>query len=112
MSRTTRLTNKFRYKKHVVDYWEVYSLQMKENRRNGIKWTWDQNEQFWNHVKSQYGEWFYLSYRKAPSEWNNLFHTRPRRRKDKILCKKIVDGYYDYDDLVFPDGKKPFKYYW
>ena len=58
------------------------------------------------------GQW-HGNYGKSPSEWNRLYHNAPKRRKNKRLCKKILDGYYDCDNISWPLGNsKPHVYYW
>lgn len=70
--------------------------------------------------------WFsWLDY--TPSEWNNIFHERPFRRKNKKLSKDVIKSYNEYyydedfgwtnsdteDDIIFPQThKKPHIYYW
>jgi len=54
----------------------------------------------------------YFYWMTTPSEWNNWNHTRPRRTKEKRLINKIMSGYIDADDTIFPDGKKPEYWYW
>jgi hypothetical protein len=49
----------------------------------------------------------------TPSWWNRLFHTRPNRRNDKDLCKKVEREGFDEDkhyDWSHP--RKPHNYYW
>jgi len=48
----------------------------------------------------------------APSHWNILFHSKPRRRKDKTGCHKILNG-ADPEGVVWELGnRKPHVYYW
>jgi hypothetical protein len=54
----------------------------------------------------------YFYWMTTPSYWNNCKHTRPRRAKERQLIKKIVHGYIDPDDIIFPDGRKPHVYFW
>ena len=35
----------------------------------------------------------------APSWWNRLFDTIPRRRNDKAMCGAIIQGLVDPDDI-------------
>lgn len=47
-----------------------------------------------------------------PSYWNILFHSRPRRRRDKDTCHRVLQG-ADADDLVWDLGNhKPHEYFW
>lgn len=52
------------------------------------------------------------SYSKSPSWWNHDFSTVPRRAKERALCRKIVKGDIDLEEVVFPHSKKPVIYYW
>lgn len=48
----------------------------------------------------------------APSHWNIIFHTRPKRRRDKSNCHKILSG-CEPDGLIWDLGnRKPHVYYW
>ncbi len=48
----------------------------------------------------------------SPSYWNIIFHSRPKRRRDKHNCVKVMHG-YDPDGLVWDLGnRKPHNYYW
>ena len=48
----------------------------------------------------------------APSHWNILFHHRPKRRRDKLNCAKILKG-HDSDAVIWDLGnRKPHVYYW
>ncbi len=46
-----------------------------------------------------------------PRWHDNLYHTRPARRRTKALELDVVKG-VDPDNLNWPDGRKPHKYYW
>ena len=59
-----------------------------------------------------YYKWLWVDYSKAPSWYNRDFCTRPRRVKERDLIGKIMKGERDPEEVVFPDGKKPFIYYW
>jgi hypothetical protein len=48
----------------------------------------------------------------APSWWNIIFHSRPKRRRDKNNCVKVMHG-HDQDGLIWDLGnRKPHNYYW
>ena len=48
----------------------------------------------------------------APSHWNIIFHTRPKRRRDKNNCVRVIHG-YDPNGLIWDLGnRKPHTYYW
>ena len=48
----------------------------------------------------------------TPSYWNILFHTRPRRRREKKNCHQVLHG-ADADSMAWDLGNhKPHKYYW
>lgn len=46
-----------------------------------------------------------------PAWWDIVFHTRPQRRKEKELEKKVLSG-ADPDEIVWPVDKKPHHYFW
>jgi hypothetical protein len=49
---------------------------------------------------------------KNPAWWNRLFHTKPNRRRDRILLRKY-DCHIDAEsDAEFSLPHKPNKYYW
>ena len=48
----------------------------------------------------------------TPKWWRKLYMTRPRRRANRALCRRILKG-ESFDELVFPPGnRKPHVYYW
>ena len=48
----------------------------------------------------------------TPAHWNILFHSRPRRRRNKRNCSRILKG-YDENKLIWDLGNaKPHHYYW
>lgn len=48
----------------------------------------------------------------TPSWWNKLKHTRPERRKIKVLLT-VLTGRKCFEDVDVPDlGRKPHIYYW
>ncbi|MFQ6006584.1 MAG: hypothetical protein ACE5OQ_13905 [Woeseia sp.] len=50
--------------------------------------------------------------RGAPKWWRKLYMSRPRRRKNRMLCHLVEKG-VDPEGLVFPLGNhKPHVYYW
>lgn len=53
-------------------------------------------------------------YDKNPAWWNRLCHTKPNRRKDKVLLRHIVQRGLDRVDqsTIFSHPRKPCKYYW
>jgi hypothetical protein len=50
-------------------------------------------------------------YSHKPSWFDNLFHTRKRRRKERALLRKCAKDLEAYDNIVFPDGQKPHIYH-
>jgi hypothetical protein len=50
-------------------------------------------------------------YRNYPRDHDKIFHTRPRRRKERQLERKILTG-SDADGLAWPLAKKPHTYFW
>lgn len=47
----------------------------------------------------------------TPSSWNITFHSRPRRRKDKVIAHDVVKG-GDPAAALWATAKKPHRYYW
>ena len=47
-----------------------------------------------------------------PRWWDVVFHTRPRRRRDKELTRAVKAGLIDADNTVWSVDKKPQVYYW
>lgn len=47
-----------------------------------------------------------------PRYWDILHHTRPRRRAERAMEHKVIEGIADLDDLTWPLDKKPHQYYW
>lgn len=48
----------------------------------------------------------------TPKWWRKLYMTRPRRRANKEVCRRVLSG-RDPNGLVFPLGNcKPHVYYW
>lgn len=44
--------------------------------------------------------------------WHDiLYHSRPRRRRDKKVADDIVTDRLDADEAAWPTAKKPHKYY-
>lgn len=57
--------------------------------------------------------YMFVNYGKSPSDWNRLFMQVPFRRKNKRICKKILDGHLDPEEAMFPTTiRKPYIYYW
>jgi hypothetical protein len=50
----------------------------------------------------------------TPSWWNNLFHTRPIRRKFRNYTKDVVRCHIEcIEEVLEPlDSRKPHKYFW
>lgn len=67
---------------------------------------------WWKDKRKEYNIYPAINYSRSPSHWNHDFHTVPRRAKERILCKKILKGDVDLEDVVFPLHTKPNKYYW
>jgi hypothetical protein len=48
----------------------------------------------------------------TPAHWNILYHTRPRRRRDKNGERSLLKG-SDSDAYLWDQAdRKPHKYYW
>ncbi len=50
--------------------------------------------------------------RNTPRKWNIVYHTRPRRAREKRMEQAILRGTVDPDNAIFPLEKKPHIYYW
>lgn len=83
----------------------IYKARLRS--RAGKYWTW---QEFQSYRNSNDRDW--ILYSNAPSQWNRYYHTKPRRAKERNLLDAIKSGYLDYDNTVFPDGKKPVVYYY
>ena len=103
MSRTYRKTNKGK--------WSTQGKVRSQYKELDRKYE-DQkySDFYWNEMGKI--DYLAMSYSKAPSHWNHEYHTKPRRAKERQLLKKILTDYVDYDNVTFPDGKKPTIYYW
>lgn len=48
----------------------------------------------------------------TPRWWRKLYMTRPKRRANRLVCQRVLQG-VDPDCLVMPLGNyKPHTYYW
>lgn len=50
-------------------------------------------------------------YRNYPRHHDKVFHTRPLRRKTRMLEREILKG-ADADAMAWPVAKKPHIYFW
>jgi len=49
----------------------------------------------------------------TPGWWISLHMIRPARRTSRALCRALVRGEIDPDEVVFPLGsQKPHEYFW
>ena len=48
----------------------------------------------------------------TPSLWNNLFHTRPWRRKTRRCEWRVLHDPDAADGLIWPLDRKPHWYFW
>ena len=48
----------------------------------------------------------------TPSWWNNIFHTRPWRRKTRRCEWRVLHAPDAADSLIWPLDKKPHLYFW
>lgn len=63
--------------------------------------SWSALEHPYKHVINSY-----------PKSWDIIYHRRPKRRANRALEKKIMQG-YDADGIVWPVGNhRPHTYYW
>lgn len=50
---------------------------------------------------------------KDPGWWQKLIMERPFRAKNKRISKKILNGYYDPEEALYPKNhKKPYIWWW
>lgn len=48
----------------------------------------------------------------TPAHWNILFHSRPRRRRERTRLAKVLRG-HDPEPMIWDLGNsRPHKYYW
>lgn len=47
-----------------------------------------------------------------PRWWDVVFHTRPRRRRDKATMQAVKSGWIEADAANWSVGNKPHSYYW
>ncbi len=48
-----------------------------------------------------------------PRWWDIIFHTRPRRRREKHMLKAVMSNRFDFDEACFDIANhKPHRYYW
>lgn len=49
----------------------------------------------------------------TPAWWTRLFMSRPRRARNHLIERLILNGAVDTEDMALPLGnRKPHKYYW
>lgn len=69
----------------------------------------------WDSIDRDYPN-YWNTLHNTPSEWNNRYHERPFRRKNRNILKTVMQNHFaneDVDDIVFPSThKKPHIYYW
>ena len=132
MSRTMRRTNKGRKIKYsnylwnkqsdeIFDRWRSIHEQRtkKATRRSFVySYEWYAAKREESYMEGYYGndphspwfrEWFEGG--SNPWQWRNYMMTRPARARMKLLLRRVLKGDLDYDDVVFPDYKKPHIYY-
>lgn len=54
----------------------------------------------------------FRGYKRNPSWWNRLFHTRPNRKRDRNLLRKYDVHFNAEKDAEFSQPHKPNNYYW
>ncbi len=54
---------------------------------------------------------YWCWFRNYPRCHDKTYHTRPTRRKARMLERQVLRG-EDPDNMVWPDGRKPHTYYW
>ncbi len=48
----------------------------------------------------------------VPRSHDILYHTKPRRRNEAALARKVLLGRVDMEEALWPLEKKPHSYYW
>jgi hypothetical protein len=62
-------------------------------------------------LRRKYRRTYMPNYASTPKWWRKLFMTRPQRRKNTLVSKRVLQG-VDPDSLILPLGnRKPHKYY-
>jgi hypothetical protein len=70
------------------------------------------------HGRRAHGNWGkkiggpYSRMNNNPAWWDRVFHTAPRRAKERVITRAIVKGAKDPDSVCWPLAKKPHIYYW
>lgn len=82
------------------------------NRKSSAEWDamWHPRGQHGNRGKKISGP--YSTMASYPAWWDRLFHTRPRRAREKLMTKAILAGKLDADNIAWPLAKKPHIWYW
>ena len=84
------------------------------SRARGLNWR-QRHKVFheaWENLTEDQKRAVDIDYAKNPSWFNKLFNSRPSKRKNKVLCKKVKFNPDLYDATNFPVDKKPHHYYW
>lgn len=61
-------------------------------------------------LPSEVSGWVWLN--NWPRWWDKIFHTRPHRRRTRVLENAVLQEKLDPDNVAWPLYKKPHSYYW
>lgn len=64
-----------------------------------------------NYLKRKLSNEDWRWWQNTPSSHHIIFHTRPRRRKERYFEQLVLKG-GDADDMAWPLDRKPHHYYW
>ncbi len=84
--------------------WDYLGVSHGHYTHTGTFWWTREMEKAWRID----GSWFL---HEAPGWWVNIFMTRPARREQKLLLRRVLGG-VDSDGMNWPDFHKPVVYYW
>lgn len=64
-----------------------------------------------NQKKRTFGSsyWWMQNY---PKWWDHIFHTKPRRAKERQALDRVKRDLYNGENELFPLDHKPHEYYW
>lgn len=105
MSRTYRRTRKGQKRSWIFNPWSIRRWKG-ESKKDVEDWFYDTHPHRWRDRK----DYFYSM--TTPSWWHRLYHTKPRRVRERYLIAKIRSGQIDAEDVAWEDGRKPEIYYW
>lgn len=48
----------------------------------------------------------------TPAKWNREMHARPHRARTRAMARKVLIGMVEPDEALWPDSRKPQRYFW